>query len=150
MYQRILVGVDGSPDSMKALTEAFHLATILHASVDALFVIPPRIYTQFAEQDVVTCRPDGVTQHISILQMEENELSDMIHRIAAENGREVTIHTRVGDAVDGLIEFSTSHQTDLIVVGSSGKGMAGRLILGSVSTGVVHQSRVPVLVVKPD
>ncbi len=150
MYKRILVGVDGSPESMKALTDALNLSVILQATVDVLFVIPPRIYTQFAEQDVVTHSPSGEKQHISILQMEENELTDSIRRIAAECGQEVTIHTRVGDAVDGLIEFTASHQIDLIVVGSSGKGMAGRLILGSVSTGVVHQSKVPVLVIKPE
>lgn len=150
MYKRILTGVDGSPESMKALREAVRLGKTLDSSVDVLFVIPPRIYAQCAEQDVVIHRSDGTAHHLSILQMEENELSDSIRALSAEEGYEVTIHTRVGDAVEGLIEFSDSHQIDLIVVGSSGKGMAGRLILGSVSTGVVHQSRVAVLVIKPD
>ncbi|MDD1727798.1 MAG: universal stress protein [Methanospirillum sp.] len=149
MYKRILIGVDGSPESMKALRDALGLSKLLNATLDLLFVIPPRIYAQCAEQDVVVHKSDG-NAHISMLQMEENELFDAIHAIAAEEGHEVAIHTRVGDAVEGLIEFSASHGSDLIVVGSSGKGMAGRLILGSVSTGIVHQSRVPVLVIKPE
>ncbi|MFH0968233.1 MAG: universal stress protein [Methanobacteriota archaeon] len=150
MYQKILIGVDGSPESMKALREAVSLAKILKATVDVLYVIPSRMYTQFAEQDVITHRSDGKTEHMSMLQKEENELFDVIHGLATEIGQEVTIHTRVGDAIEGLVEFSTSHAIDLVVVGSSGKGMTDRLILGSVSTGVVHQSRVPVLVIKPD
>lgn len=150
MYKRILAGVDGSPESMKALRDAVRLATILNATVDVLFVIPPRIYAQSAEKDVIMHNSDGSAHHLSMLQMEENELFETIKTLAAEEGHEVTIHTRVGDAVEGLIEFSTSQGIDLIVVGSSGKGMAGRLILGSVSTGVVHQSRIPVLVIKPD
>jgi len=150
MYKRILIGVDGSPESMKALRDAVRLAKILDATVDLLFVIPPRIYAQCAEQDVVVHQQNGTAQRISMLQMEENELFDAIKALSSEEAYEVAIHTRVGDAVEGLIEFSQSHGNDLIIVGSSGKGMAGRLILGSVSTGVVHQSQVPVLVIKPD
>lgn len=150
MYKRILIGVDGSPESMKALRDAVRLARLLNATVDLLFVIPPRIYAQCAEQDVIVHQRNGSPQRISMLQMEENELFDAIKALSSDEEYEVAIHTRVGDAVEGLIEFSQSHGNDLIVVGSSGKGMAGRLILGSVSTGVVHQSQVPVLVVKPD
>ena len=150
MYKRILIGVDGSPESMKALRDAVRLAKLLSATVDLLFVIPPRIYAQCADQDVIGHQQNGSAQRISMLQMEENELFDTIKAVSAEEGHEISIHTRVGDAVEGLIEFSQSHGSDLIVVGSSWKGMAGRLILGSVSTGVVHQSQVPVLVIKPD
>jgi len=49
-----------------------------------------------------------------------------------------------------MIEYVSTSGVDLIVVGSSGKGMADRLILGSVSTGIVHKSPVPVLVTKPE
>jgi len=150
MYQKILTGVDGSKESMKALREAVSLAKILNASIDVLYVIPSRIYSQCAEQDVVTILSDGSKEHISLLQKEENELFDAVRAVAADIGQEVNLHTRVGDAVEGLVEFSRSNKIDLVVVGSSGKGMADRLILGSVSTGVVHQSRVPVLVIKPD
>ncbi len=149
MYRKILAGVDGSTESMQALRETISLAKALNASVDVLFVIPPQIYSQFAEREVMVRQPDGTDQRISMLQKEENDLTEAIRKISADEGYEVTIHTRVGDAVEGLVEFSTSHGTDLVVVGSSGKGMADRLILGSVSTGVVHQSRVPVLVMKP-
>lgn len=149
MYKKILVGVDGSSESMRALRETVGLAKILNASLDVLFVIPPQIYTQFAEREVIVRQDDGKDLHMSLLQKEENDLADAIRLLTAEEGFDVTIHTRVGDAVEGLVEFSSSNNIDLIVVGSSGKGMADRLILGSVSTGVVHQSRVPVLVIKP-
>ena len=82
--------------------------------------------------------------------MEENELFDKIQSVACEENYPVSIHTRVGDAVEELVGFAGTHDTDLVVVGSSGKGMAGRLLLGSVSTGVVHQCQTAVLVVKPD
>jgi nucleotide-binding universal stress UspA family protein len=150
MYTRILVGVDGSKESMKALREGLSLAKLLDSTVEVLLVISPRIYSQFAEREVISHDSEGENQHISMLQQEENEICDAIRSTAVELGKEVRIHTRVGDAIKGLIEFAASNQIELIVVGSSGKRMASRLLLGSVSTGVVHQSQVPVLVIKPE
>lgn len=149
MYTRILVGVDGSKESMKALREGISLAQILDAIVDVLFVISPQHYSQSAHREVSGHDPDGQHQYISLLQQEENAILNAIKAAAADLGSEVRLHTRVGDAVEGLVEFAASNQIELIVVGSSGKGMASRFLLGSVSTGVVHQSQVPVLVIKP-
>jgi nucleotide-binding universal stress UspA family protein len=150
MYKKILIAIDGSPESMEAFKNAITLGKILQASLDLLYVIPPRIYTTHTGQDVITTRSEGEPYHISLLQMEENELFDAIQSIAAKEGCEVSIHTRVGDAVEEIVRFARDHGTDLVVVGSSGKGMAGRLILGSVSTGVVHQCSCAVLVAKSD
>jgi nucleotide-binding universal stress UspA family protein len=149
MYSRILVGVDGSQESMQALCAGISLAKSLNATVDVLLVIAPRHYAQWADREVLHPEPDGQTRHVSLLQQEENAILDAVRSTATDLGREVSIHTRVGSAVDELIEFAAANQSELIVVGSRGKGMAGRLLLGSVSTGVVHQSPVPVLVIKP-
>jgi nucleotide-binding universal stress UspA family protein len=46
-----------------------------------------------------------------------------------------------------LIEAAEHHQTSLIVAGAHGMSGVGRALLGSVSTALVHRSRVPVLVV---
>lgn len=148
MYQRILVGVDGSKESLYALAEAVKLGKLLSSKVEVMLVIPPRIYTQLAEREIVDQTSSGETRHVSLLQKEENEIAENIHATATAEGSEVTLHTRVGDPVDALIEYGQSDRCDLIVVGSTGKGMAGRLILGSVSGGVVHRSPVPVLVVR--
>lgn len=68
MYTRILVGVDGSKASMKALCEGISLAQSLDATVDVLFVIPSRIYSQFADREVISHDPDGQNRHVSLLQ----------------------------------------------------------------------------------
>jgi nucleotide-binding universal stress UspA family protein len=149
MYSRILVGVDGAKESMQALCAGISLAKILDATVDVLLVIAPRLYAQFTDREMLHHDPDGQIRHVSVLQQEENAIVDAVRSAAADLGREVSLHTRVGGAVEELIEFAAANQIELIVVGSSGKGMAGRLLLGSVSTGVVHQSQVPVLVIKP-
>jgi nucleotide-binding universal stress UspA family protein len=71
MYTRILVGVDGSKESMKALYAGISLAKILDATVDVLLVISPRHYSQFVDREVISHDPDGQNRHSSLLQQEE-------------------------------------------------------------------------------
>lgn len=47
-----------------------------------------------------------------------------------------------------VIEYAKEKEIDLIVIGSRGLGGVGRLLLGSVSTQIVHQAACKVLVVK--
>ena len=150
MFSHILTGVDGSRESFRALTYALSLAKMYNCSVDAMYSIPPRLYAELADREVKVEEPSGDVKFISMLQQEENHIRDRIQEIAAKDGLTVGFHTRVGDPVDSMMEFVSTSSIDLIVVGSSGKGMADRLILGSVSTGIVHKSPVPVLVTKPE
>jgi len=150
MFSHILVGEDGSKESFRALTYAMTLAKKFDGTIDVMYSIPPRVYAELAEREVRIEEPTGDVKFISMLQQEENHIRDLVLDVAAKEGLSIEFHTRVGDPVDAMMEYVSSAGVDLIVVGSSGKGMADRLILGSVSTGIVHKSPVPVLVTKPE
>ena len=55
---------------------------------------------------------------------------------------------RLGQPAEELIEYAEAKNMDLIVTGARGLGPAARLILGSVSTQLVHHSRTSVLIVR--
>jgi nucleotide-binding universal stress UspA family protein len=57
-------------------------------------------------------------------------------------------HLVMGSPVDAILDLSEEIGADLLVVGSRGHGTLGRLILGSVSEGVVHHATRPVLVLR--
>lgn len=59
-----------------------------------------------------------------------------------------TVTTLEGYPVTTICEYAEKIGAELIVVGSHGRGAVDRLILGSVSNGVVNRASVPVLVVK--
>ncbi|WP_373838090.1 universal stress protein [Methanospirillum sp.] len=150
MFSHILIGVDGSKESFRALNYAISIAKQFNGTVDVMYSIPPRVYAELAEREVKIEESSGNVRFISMLQQEENHIRDLVQEIGSKEELDIGFHTRVGDPVEAMIEYVTTFEIELIVVGSSGKGMADRLILGSVSTGIVHKSPVPVLVTKPE
>jgi nucleotide-binding universal stress UspA family protein len=68
--------------------------------------------------------------------------------IAVAKGIRGRTELLVGDPVDEVVAFADSIDADLIVVGSRGHGAIASTLLGSVSRGVLHESRRPVLVVR--
>ena len=62
-------------------------------------------------------------------------------------GRDVTALCVQGPTIDTILAQADQLQADLIVVGSHGHGATYDLLVGSVSSGVIRKSKVPVLVV---
>lgn len=150
MFSHILIGVDGSKESFRALNYAISIAKQFNGTVDVMYSIPPRVYAELAEREVKIEKASGNVRFVSMLQQEENHIRDLLQEIGSKEELNIGFHSRIGDPVETMIEYVTTFGIELIVVGSSGKGMADRLILGSVSTGIVHKSPVPVLVTKPE
>jgi nucleotide-binding universal stress UspA family protein len=69
--------------------------------------------------------------------------------LAADAGVTVSTELLTGDPVDEIVAHADSMDADLIVVGSRGHGAVASVLLGSVSQGVLHEARRPVLVVRP-
>ena len=69
----------------------------------------------------------------------------------AERMRKAGIETKAllvhGDTVEIILQEAKDVKADMIVVGSHGRGAMFRLLVGSVSKGVLHNSRIPVLVI---
>jgi nucleotide-binding universal stress UspA family protein len=68
--------------------------------------------------------------------------------IAALKGIDSTTELLAGDPVDEIVAYADTIGADLIVIGSRGHGAIAGALLGSVSRGVMHETRRPVLVVR--
>ncbi|MET8808979.1 universal stress protein [Streptomyces sp. NPDC004546] len=129
-----VVGVDGSEHSAAAVDLAFEEASLRGAEVRALYVWQPgllRIFDEFGAQQ--ECR---------------RLLSETV---AGRHARYPDVDLRhelvVGHPVQALTDAS-SHALGL-VVGTRGHGGFTGMLLGSVSQGVLHYARCPILVVPP-
>ena len=75
-------------------------------------------------------------------------LDEQVKRIEDAGGTVLGAHLRKGRAAEEIVGLAEEIGVGLIVLGSRGLGPVGRLVMGSVSEGVVHHARVPVLVMR--
>jgi len=138
----IVVGVDGSEGSLRALDWAVKEAALQHAPLTVLTVHQvaaghwtgnPLIY------------PEDAPEQEKARQAAEEALSKATHQVGAGQPASATVRAVSGLAARELI--NASGDADLVVIGSRGAGGFASLLMGSVSTQVVHHAACPVVVV---
>ncbi|HEY6751003.1 MAG TPA: universal stress protein, partial [Rubrobacteraceae bacterium] len=77
-------------------------------------------------------------------------LDDQVQQVEAAGGKVAQTHLRLGRPVEEIVILADEIDAGLVVVGSRGLGGIRRLLLGSVSDGVVRHAHCPVLVVRQD
>jgi nucleotide-binding universal stress UspA family protein len=134
----IVVGFDYSPASRRAAQTAM---AIMRLYPDTAMTLIQVLADSAVHPNAVLRRPERVdTEHAS-LDLEAAALSRRI-------GRPVGSVLAVGDPADVLTSRSDSATTpDLVVVGARGLGGVRRLVLGSVSTKILHSGHSPLLVI---
>ncbi|WP_265522594.1 universal stress protein [Oerskovia flava] len=138
--QRIVVGVDGSPAAEIALRKAIRQAIAWGAELVAVAGVPVG-----AGAGLLAWLPASI-DHEQVLADVTEGLNVIIDRHEADNpGLRIRRIVLDGTGAELLTEFSTA--TDLLVVGSRGRGGFRGLLLGSTSQAVLHHSECPVMVV---
>ncbi len=138
--ESILVATDGSPASAAAGEEAIDLAGCLQARLIVMNVVNvPEIAsaTSFYQGTAITAREEA------------EEIARGVVDEARRAGVDATYLTWEGQPGEAIVAAADAESVDMIVVGTHGRNVVGRLLLGSVSEYVVRHARVPVLVVRP-
>ncbi|MEM3671061.1 MAG: universal stress protein [Thermoprotei archaeon] len=142
--RRILVAVDGSANSDRAVRVAAQIAKNNDAELSVLhvIVIPPTVYSGDVLFDVSKIEAEA--------RRGAEEIVSKASSLAEEEGikPKKAVVQHVDSAVRGIAEYADENAMDLIVVGTRGLGGFKRLLLGSVASGVVHYANCSVLVVR--
>lgn len=139
----ILVGVDGSDHSRRALDWAMREAALRHVPLTVMTVHPhlarpaTGIYWGVPDLPENSLDPD-------LAQATVQELVDEIAKEIAEIP-ELTVRVVIGDPAEELVK--SSRDADLLVVGFRGSGEFAKLLMGSVSSKVAHHAACPVVVI---
>jgi nucleotide-binding universal stress UspA family protein len=139
---KILVPVDGSPFTKRMLAYLAahdewlgdaHRYTLLHVTP----AVPPRAAAALEK---------------SVLQEHYTEQSDKVFKpIRSFFGKQkiqAEYMAKVGPAAETIAALATKGKFDLLMMGSHGHGLLGNLVLGSVTTKVMAQCGVPMLIVR--
>jgi nucleotide-binding universal stress UspA family protein len=141
-YQRILVPVDGSATSDRALAAALRMARESDGRVKLLHAVDEMAYmggyeyagdlAEYARENGKKVLAAGLAASASAGVQAESELVD-------------TVGQRLGDTV---AQQAKQWPADLVVVGTHGRRGFGRVLLGSGAEQIIRSAPVPVLVIR--
>ena len=142
MIQKILVPVDGSEKSNKAIEFAADLAKTYKASVHFLFAVKPLVFPDDFGGTIVA-------DTIDKLRVIGGQIISAAKAEAKKRGI-TKIETTVieGDPTERIINYAKDHDVDIIVIGSRGRGTFKDVLLGSVANKVCHRSDRTCVIVK--
>ncbi len=141
LLEKVLVGFDGSHHARRACALATEVAGRFGSALTLVIVRTPKVPgLDPALEDLVPVTREGKA-FVGVLE----EIREKA--IAAGASRCDTVYL-VGDPLESLLDWLHHHPQDLVVVGSRGLSRGQRLLLGSISSGLVNRAPCPVLVVR--
>ena len=140
----IIVGVDGSGHSQRALDWAMHEAAIRHVPLTAL-AVHPAIVGYFGG---VVASPEDLELTEQIGAAVKAEADKVLAGLDGPHPESVTVKAVHGFPVEELVEASKG--ADMVVLGSRGVGGFTRMLLGSTAGLVVQHAHCPVLIIPPE
>jgi nucleotide-binding universal stress UspA family protein len=146
LYTQILMPVDGSPTSDKALDEAIRLARLNGARLRLLHVVDELSYVNGFEPAMNYLKDTLPLMH----EAGEKLLAHAREKAHAQGvvADSVLIVGRPGRLWEHVATQASGVKADLVVVGSHGRRGLGRALMGSDAEQIVRHAPVPVLVVR--
>jgi len=146
LVKKILVALDGSKESKKALNFALELAEITSAELELLTVVPPVfLYSHsihvLKSEAISDCARELETCFRGVLSKAQKEIQKKKLEI------KISAILEKGEPDEKIVSRAERGKFDMIVMGS--RGLDGRVsALGSVSSRVVEKAYCPVVIVK--
>ena len=140
---KILIAVDGSEPAMRAIEAVGSMArSSLDLEATVLCVSPePLFYGSYTAATIQKIEDEQVIQQNAIL-------AKAMEQAVAAGLKAVGPARAYGVIANEIVRAAKDRQVDQIVMGTRGMGAVGNMLLGSVAQRVLHQSPVPVLLVK--
>jgi nucleotide-binding universal stress UspA family protein len=148
MFQKILVAVDGSRPSQRAVEEAVRIAKLTHAHVRSVYVLdlapvfPHTYYYDMAKLEQALTRQGEASLDEATRALEKGDIHSDSEIIRTESMSE--------DVAECLQRYVLKYQPDLAILGTHGRRGARRVILGSVAERFLRSSTCPVMLVRDE
>ncbi len=139
MFKRIVVPIDGSEHSYRALANAKELARCFGATLWLVHAFPQT-------SDLL-----GYNEYEKLVAQRESTgqtVLDEAHQKLGESGLDVRNELLEEPAAEAILNVANVREADLIVMGTRGLGTLQGLLLGSVSHKVIQHAKCPVMVIR--
>ncbi len=151
IFSKILVPVDGSINSMKAIDYAVNLAEKYKSEIIALHVLYSQTGFAFHKETVAGTITSSSLNDLNLEAKQEaekwfKEINKRAEKMNVQIKTEVVF--TVISIVEGILTHAEKENIELIIIGSKGKSGWKKLIVGSVASGISTYAHCPILIVK--
>jgi nucleotide-binding universal stress UspA family protein len=146
MYQKIVVGTDGSAGANVAVDAAIELARLTGARLHVVHVHNV-VAASLATGAELAVPPVDIVEVNEAIHTEGQVICDQAIARADRAGVEAEAHCMGGHASEELLQVASAVSADLVVVGNRGMSGMRRFVLGSVPNKVAHHCPASVLIV---
>ncbi len=137
---KVLVPVDGSENALRVVRHVLMLAAEVKSPLDIHLL---------NVQHPLPGTIKGVAEQARKFHQEEGEAALAGARKILDDAKvKYTYHVSVGEAAPTVAQMVKELDCDQVIMGTRGMGSLGNMVLGSVATKVLHQTDVPVMLVK--
>lgn len=141
MFTKILVPVDGSDNSYKALEAALVLSEKLGSNISVVNVMEQVPITHIESEKLLN-------ELLEAYKKENQEILSKCSDIARQKGIAIKTVLLQGNPAPVILDYSKKENFDLVIMGSRGMGKFKELILGSVSSKIVHHSLCAIMIIR--
>jgi nucleotide-binding universal stress UspA family protein len=136
--KKILIAIDNSEHSKKAVRSGIQLAKKLDAQIALVCGV-----------EYIVNTADNIIMPVEMLQLQKAEAQKALEETAKlyDGHHRVELFAPEGSAKDEILAAADKWNADIIVIGTHGRTGLSHLLLGSVAEYVVRHAKVPVLVV---
>jgi nucleotide-binding universal stress UspA family protein len=145
LFDRIVVGTDGSDTATEAVRQAIELARMSGGKLSIVAAFEPIPQTRIREESAEV--PGDVSYAVGPRE-DVNVILDTAVGRAKQEGVDADSYPREGDPADAILDVAEETNADLIVVGNKGMTGAKRFLLGSVPNKVSHHAPSGVYIVR--
>jgi nucleotide-binding universal stress UspA family protein len=140
--------VNGFPEKVLLATDGLESTALAsRAAVDLAKVNGAELHVVHVWHTVPSPRFDSVIRS-GLEDVGRETLEEQVRWIEEQGGTVAGAHLVEGRAVEAIVEQAGEIDAGLVIVGTRGMGRLGRMVMGSVSTGLAHRSPCPVLIVR--
>ncbi len=145
MFERIVVGTDGSDTASEAVRQAIELAKSTGATLDIVSAFEPVPQSRLREE---AGEIPGDVAHAVGPREDVNTIVEAAAGQARQNDVDANTHAREGEPADAILDVAEELGADLILVGNKGMTGTRRFLLGSVPNKISHHAPCSVLIIR--
>lgn len=146
LYKKIVVPIDGSGWSERAIPHAAAIARVNEAELILLHVFRPPTH-EFTDQIALA----GMEEQVDAMRQQVKQyLMGERNKLRAEKFQVRVQLIEGADTAHLLIDYINSEDIDLVVMSTHGRTGLARFVFGSIASKVMQEVRVPVMLIRPD